>query len=229
MLSQEGWSTGEMYRRKRRRAPLHLHNVEQHNGNTPGFWMKVTEVFGGDATKWQVRKAVVIQQTPGRELMNRRDEWRHVTLPHMELCVTWALCSRQPICMACICGPSIYMCLQFIFCKKIKWPTEQKSKMHLSSGNTWQSNEERPSSKLTTNMLGDCKKKYVEWGKPFNMRSTCIAFLNLLFYFFQFSIFSVILIFHFLLFSFFQGCESIYQENQYTNLKLETNGIYYMS
>ena len=33
---------------------LHLHNVEQHDGNTPGFWMKVTGVFGGDATKRQV-------------------------------------------------------------------------------------------------------------------------------------------------------------------------------
>ena len=43
------------------------------------------------------------------------------------------------------------------------------------------------------------------------------------FTFFKYSIFSeVIPSFPFLLFSFFQGCDSIYQENQYTKFKLET-------
>ena len=90
--SRNAFTRGLEHRRdvqkKEKKSPLHLHNVEQHDGNTPGFWMKVTGVFGGDATKRQVREAVVIQQTPRSELMNRRDEWRQVILPHMELCVT---------------------------------------------------------------------------------------------------------------------------------------------
>merc|ERR1712102_273713 len=74
--------------KKEKKSPLHLHNVEQHDGGNPGFSMKVTGVFGGDATKRQVREAVVIQQTPMNELMNRRDEWRQVKLPRIELSVT---------------------------------------------------------------------------------------------------------------------------------------------
>ena len=74
--------------KKEKKSPLHLHNIEQHDGSTPRFSMKVTGVFGGDATKRQVREAVVIQQTPMNELMNRRDEWRQVKLPRIELSVT---------------------------------------------------------------------------------------------------------------------------------------------
>ena len=74
--------------KKEKKSPLHLHNVEQHDGGNPGFSMKVTGVFGGDATKRQVREAVVIQQTPMSKLMNRRDEWRQVKLPRIELSVT---------------------------------------------------------------------------------------------------------------------------------------------
>ena len=74
--------------KKEKKSPLHLHNVERHDGGNPGFSMKVTGVFGGDATKRQVREAVVIQQTPMNELMNRRDEWRQVKLPRIELSVT---------------------------------------------------------------------------------------------------------------------------------------------
>ena len=74
--------------KKEKKSPLHLHNVERHDGGNPGFSMKVTGVFGGDATKRQVREAVVIQQTPMSKLMNRRDEWRQVKLPRIELSVT---------------------------------------------------------------------------------------------------------------------------------------------
>ena len=90
--SRNAFTRGLEHRRdvqkKEKKSPLHLHNIEQHNGNTPGFRMKVTGVFGGDATKRQVRKAVMIQQTPRIELRNRRDEWRQVKLSHIELSVT---------------------------------------------------------------------------------------------------------------------------------------------
>ena len=57
--------------KKDKKSPLHLHDVENHGGGTPGFEMKVTGVFGGDATKRQVRESVLIQQTLEADLINR--------------------------------------------------------------------------------------------------------------------------------------------------------------
>ena len=75
--------------KKNRKSPLVLHNEEKHNNeNAPGFEMKVTGVFGGDATKRQVQESVLIQQTKTEELINRRDEWRQVKLPRIELCLS---------------------------------------------------------------------------------------------------------------------------------------------
>ena len=71
-----------------KKSPLHLHNLERHGGRAPGFEMKVTGVFGGDALKRQVRESVMIQQTPEEELLNRRDEWRQVKLPQVRLCLS---------------------------------------------------------------------------------------------------------------------------------------------
>ena len=72
--------------RKNAKSPLHLHNTEKHSDATPpGFEMKVTGVFGGDVTKRQVRESVLIQKVPEDELINRRDEWRQVKLPRVEL------------------------------------------------------------------------------------------------------------------------------------------------
>ena len=63
-----------------------MHNIENHSGAPPpGFVMKVTGVFGGDATKRQERESVLIQKTPENQLINRRDEWRQVKLPRVEL------------------------------------------------------------------------------------------------------------------------------------------------
>ena len=73
-------------RKKNVKSPLHLHNIEKHNDTPPpGFEMKVTGVFGGDATKRQVRESVLIQKIPENQLINRRDEWRQVKLPRVEL------------------------------------------------------------------------------------------------------------------------------------------------
>ena len=48
-----------------KRPPLHIHNCEKLSHlPTPGFRMRMTEVFGGDATKRQVReRGVLIQKT----------------------------------------------------------------------------------------------------------------------------------------------------------------------
>ena len=73
-------------RKKNAKSSLHLHNTEKHiDAPSPGFETKVTGVFGGDATKRQVRESVLIQKVPEDELINRRDEWRQVKLPRVEL------------------------------------------------------------------------------------------------------------------------------------------------
>ena len=73
-------------RKKNVKSPLHLHNIEKHRDvPPPGFEMKVTGVFSGDATKRQVRESVLIQKIAEDDLINWRDEWRQVKLPRVEL------------------------------------------------------------------------------------------------------------------------------------------------
>ena len=65
---------------------FHIHSVECHDGELghSDFTMRVTGVYGGDATKRQVAEAVRIQHAQGAQLLNRQDEWRQVNLPHVE-------------------------------------------------------------------------------------------------------------------------------------------------
>ena len=73
--------------KRSKESPFHVHNMEKHGGvseGAAGYEMKVTGVFGGDATKRQVAEAVRIQHARG-ELINRQDEWRQVKLPRIEL------------------------------------------------------------------------------------------------------------------------------------------------
>ena len=73
-------------RKKNAKSPLHLHNIEKHDSTpAPGFEMRVTGVFGGDATKRQVRESVLIQKMEEENLINRRDEWPQVKLPRILL------------------------------------------------------------------------------------------------------------------------------------------------
>ena len=75
--------------KKNKKSPLFIHNEEKHSSEpAPGLEMKVTGIFGGDATKRQVRESVFIQQTEEEDLINRRDEWRQVKLPRIELCLS---------------------------------------------------------------------------------------------------------------------------------------------
>ena len=73
--------------KRSKESPFHVHDMERHGGvseGAAGYEMKVTGVFGGDATKRQVAEAVHIQHARG-ELINRQDEWRQVKLPRIEL------------------------------------------------------------------------------------------------------------------------------------------------
>ena len=65
---------------------FHVHGVEEHGGRVQvkDYEMKVTGVYGGDATKRQVAEAVTIQHAQGG-LLNRQDEWRQVKLPRINL------------------------------------------------------------------------------------------------------------------------------------------------
>ena len=77
--------------KKKKESPFYAHNVEKHGGSNDGgrgFDMKVTGVYGGDATKRQVAEAVKIQHARGKGLLNRQDEWRQVKLPRIELCLS---------------------------------------------------------------------------------------------------------------------------------------------
>ena len=67
---------------KSKDSPFHVHGVEEHRGNVQAreFEMKVTRIYGGDATKRQVTDAVTIQHVQGAGLLNRQDEWRQVNL-----------------------------------------------------------------------------------------------------------------------------------------------------
>ena len=151
--------------KKEKKSPMHLHNIEQHDGNTSGLRMKVTGVFGGDATKRQVREAVVIQQTPRSELINRRDR---------SSCRTSSWVSPEPLAAASqewhvyVSRPSICHVCSSIIAKHFKWPIS----VFLMNGrgfpeddaclvwrHTWQSDEERPSLKLTIRTgEDDCKR-----------------------------------------------------------------------
>ena len=65
----------------------HIIDAEKHHVDTmhaavstpPAFKMRVTGVFGGDATKRLVNEAVKIKHTSGQ--MNRQEEWRQIRLP----------------------------------------------------------------------------------------------------------------------------------------------------
>ena len=72
--------------KKSKDSVFHVHGVEEHGGRVQvkDYEMKVTGVYGGDATKRQVAEAVTIQHAQGG-LLNRQDEWRQVKLPRINL------------------------------------------------------------------------------------------------------------------------------------------------
>ena len=64
---------------------LHQHCKEKHKDRNVPFKMRVTRKFGGDALKRQLTESVLIQEGPTEDILNRRDEWRHISLPRVAL------------------------------------------------------------------------------------------------------------------------------------------------
>ena len=65
---------------------LYQHCKEEHRGRIVPFKMRITGNFGGDALKRQLSESVMIQESPSNEILNRRDEWRHIQLPRVTPC-----------------------------------------------------------------------------------------------------------------------------------------------
>ena len=61
----------------------HVDTVHASDSTPPAFKMRVTGVYGGDATKRLVTESVKIKHTSGQ--MNRQEEWRQIRLPRLAL------------------------------------------------------------------------------------------------------------------------------------------------
>ena len=69
--------------KKSKNSVLHSHTVSNHADapDPPKYSMKVTDVYGGDATKRQVAEALKIERTSSDRLLNRREEYTRCKLP----------------------------------------------------------------------------------------------------------------------------------------------------
>ena len=87
--SRNGFARGLEHRaalhNKDPNSTLYQHRKEKHGDKNVPFTMKVTGKFGGDALKRQLTESVLIQEGPSRDILNRRDEWRHIQLPRVTL------------------------------------------------------------------------------------------------------------------------------------------------
>ena len=61
-----GLERGDLLRKKHKDSVLHNHTISRHSDTptVPKYIMRVTDVYGGDATKRQVAEAVKIESTP---------------------------------------------------------------------------------------------------------------------------------------------------------------------
>ena len=72
--------------RKNKESPLVVHSEEKHGRvRLEDYVMKVTGMYGEDATKRQIAEAVTIQHNQGSALINRQDEWRQMKLPRIQM------------------------------------------------------------------------------------------------------------------------------------------------
>ena len=67
------------------KSTLYQHCKEEHGDKIVQFQMKVTGKFGGDALKRQLTESVLIHEGPSSNILNKRDEWRHIQLPRVTL------------------------------------------------------------------------------------------------------------------------------------------------
>ena len=75
--------------KKNKESPFVVHSEERHGerAKLEDYEMKITGMYGGDATKRQVVEAIKIQHIQGSTLINRQDEWRQVRLPRIQMCL----------------------------------------------------------------------------------------------------------------------------------------------
>ena len=91
--SRNGFTRGREHMegivKKNKESPFVVHSEERHGerAKLEDYKMKITGMYGGDATKRQVAEAIKIQHTQGQELINRQDEWRQVRLPRIQMCL----------------------------------------------------------------------------------------------------------------------------------------------
>ena len=71
--------------KKDKESTLYSHCIEDHEGRVAKFDMKVTGQYRGDPMKRQIAESVRIEEED--DLLNRRDEWRHVNLPRIKMTV----------------------------------------------------------------------------------------------------------------------------------------------
>ena len=67
------------------KSTLYQHCKEEHGDKIVPFQMRVTGKFGGDALKRQLTESVLIHEGPSSNILNKRDEWRHIQLPRVTL------------------------------------------------------------------------------------------------------------------------------------------------
>ena len=62
---------------------LWKHSKEKHNGSIPQFCISVKGQFKDDAMLRQVSKAVMINKEGKENVMNSKNEWNCINLPHV--------------------------------------------------------------------------------------------------------------------------------------------------
>ena len=62
---------------------LWKHSKEKHNGSIPQFYISVKGQFKDDAMLRQVSKAVMINKEGKENVMNSKNEWNCINLPHV--------------------------------------------------------------------------------------------------------------------------------------------------
>ena len=88
--SRNGYTRGREHMedivRKNKESPLVVHGEEKHGRvRLEDYVMKVTGMYGEDATKRQIAEAITIQHNQGSALINRQDEWRQMKLPRIQM------------------------------------------------------------------------------------------------------------------------------------------------
>ena len=69
--------------RREENSVLWKHSKEKHNGSIPQFCMSVKGQFKDDAMLRQISEAVMINKEGKENIMNSKNEWNYINLPHV--------------------------------------------------------------------------------------------------------------------------------------------------